>query len=122
MSKQIRIILAVAAVVFLIGVVGSILVLRVPYGQMVQIVQNSNVLYTFDLSEQDEQTIRVEYEGRANIIQIQDGRIRMLEADCPDHTCIQMGWLDSAVPIVCLPNHLVIQFVSSKSWVDAPLQ
>lgn len=117
-----RVILAIAAFIFLASVVGSILVLRAPHGQMVQIVQNSNVLYTFDLSKQDDQTIQVEYEGRTNIIQIQDGKIRILEADCPDHTCIQMGWLDSAAPIVCLPNHLVIQFVSSQSWVDTALE
>lgn len=45
-----RVILAIAAFIFLASVVGSILVLRAPHGQMVQIVQNSNVLYTFDLS------------------------------------------------------------------------
>lgn len=50
-------ILAIAAFIFLASVVGSILVLKAPHGQMVQIVQNSNVLYTFDLSKQDDQTI-----------------------------------------------------------------
>ena len=118
MNKQTRIIFIAAALMFLAGVVGSILILRAPHSQTVQIVQGGNVLYTFDLSRQDDQEIRVEYEGRTNVIQIQNGRIRMLEADCPDHICIQMGWLDSAAPIVCLPNHLVIQFASSHDSVD----
>lgn len=118
MSRRVRILLIAVALIFLTGIVGSILTLRAPHSQTVHVVQDGNVLYTFDLSRQDDQDIRVEYEGRTNIIQIQDGRIRMLEADCPDHICMQMGWLDSAAPIVCLPNHLVIQFASSQDSVD----
>ena len=54
-----------------------------------------------------------------NIVQIENHKVRMLEADCPDHTCINMGWLDSSMPIVCLPNHLVIQFADRGSDIDA---
>lgn len=42
----------------------------------------------------------------------------MLEAECPDHTCINMGWLDSAAPIVCLPNRLVIRFAGADDNLD----
>lgn len=38
----------------------------------------------------------------------------MLEADCPDHTCINSGWLED-LPIVCLPNKLVIEFADADS-------
>lgn len=122
MNKRVRILLIVAAVIFLVGVAGSFFVRNSPHGQVVQVLQDGKVLYTFDLSSQDNRTIQVEYDGRSNSIQIQDGRIRMLKADCPDHTCIQMGWLDSAAPIVCLPNHLVIQFASSHNSMDAALR
>lgn len=122
MNKRVRILLIAIAVIFLVGVAGSFFVGNSPHGQVVQVLQDGNVLYTFDLSRQDDQDIRVEYEGRTNVIQIQNGRIRMLEADCPDHICIQMGWLDSAAPIVCLPNHLVIQFASSRDSVDTAVR
>lgn len=122
MNKRVRILLIVVAVIFLAGVAGSFFVRNSPQGQVVQVVQDGKVLYTFDLSNQDNRTIQVEYDGRSNCIQIQDGRIRMMEADCPDHTCIQMGWLDSAAPIVCLPNHLVIQFASSQDSVDTAVR
>lgn len=46
MNKQIRIIFIAAALMFLAGVVGSILILRAPHSQTVQIVQDGNVLYT----------------------------------------------------------------------------
>lgn len=122
MGRRVRILLIAVAVIFLAGVAGSLFVLNAPHSQVVQIVQDGRVLYTFDLSRQDDRTIQVEYDGRSNSVQIQDGRIRMLEADCPDHTCVQMGWLDSTAPIVCLPNHLVIEFASSQDSVDAALR
>lgn len=121
MNKQVRILLFVVALIFLAGIAGSILILRAPHSQTVQIVQDGSVLYTIDLSQESDRTIQVEYEGRTNVIQIQDGKIRMLEAECPDHTCIQMGWLDSAAPIVCLPNHLTIRFSPSQEPIDAVL-
>lgn len=116
MKKKWPFILAVG--ILIIGILGSILVLRTPNTNMVEIVQDGKVLYQLDLSQVENQTIEVEYDGRINTIQIQNGRIRMLEADCPDHTCVQMGWLNSSMPIVCLPNHLVIQFSEENDIVD----
>lgn len=54
---------------------------------------------------------------------IEDGRSRMLEAECLDKTCVHMGWLDSkAMPIVCLPNHLSVEFADSEDDMDAVIQ
>ena len=103
----------------LVGILGSALVLRHPDTSLVEIVQAGKVLYQLDLTQTEEQTIEVEYEGRINIIEIKDHQIHMLEAECPDKTCVNMGWLDSAAPIVCLPNHLVVQFAGSNEAVDA---
>lgn len=102
----------------LVGILGSILVLRRPDTNLVEIVQDGRVLYQLDLAQMEDQTIEVEYEGRINTIEIKDHQIHMLEAECPDHTCVNMGWLDSAAPIVCLPNHLVIQFSGSTEDTD----
>lgn len=119
MSKQ-KILICVCAAIFLIGIVGSAWMLLAPHGTQINIVQDGNVLYTFDLAVTQDQTLEIEYEGRSNTVQIEDGRIRMLEAECPDKTCVHMGWLDSkAMPIVCLPNHLSIEFADSEDDVDA---
>lgn len=49
----------------------------------------------------------------SNQITVEPGRICVSAADCPDHVCVQQGWIaDSAAPIVCLPNRLVIQIAS----------
>ena len=109
----------ICGVLLLAGVIGSILVLRRPRTSQVEIVQDGRVLYSFDLSSEEDQTIDVEYEGHVNRIEIRAHRIRVLEADCPDQVCVRAGWLDSAAPIVCLPHRLVIQAAEKAEELDA---
>lgn len=104
----------------LIGAVGSFLALRAPASGQVRVTRDGETLYTFDLNAAQDATFTLEYAGSYNIIQIQDGKIRMLEAGCPDNTCVNMGYLKSAaLPIVCLPNHLVIEFIATDDQTDA---
>ena len=105
-------------VILLLGIIGTILVLQRPDTTLVEIVQDGEVLYRFDLMQEADRIIEVEYEGRVNTIEIKDHQIHMLEADCPDKTCVNMGWLHSATPVVCLPNHLVIQFAENDAALD----
>lgn len=117
--KQKKWLFLICGGLFLAGVIGSILVLRQPRTSQVEIVQDGRVLYSFDLSSEEARIIEVEYEGQVNRIEIRDHRIHVLEADCPDQVCVDMGWLDSAAPIVCLPHHLVIQFTEGSGSLDA---
>ncbi len=49
-------------------------------------------------------------DGHENVLQIENGKIRMIEANCPDQVCVDTGWVNSSLkPIVCLPARLVIQ-------------
>lgn len=59
-----------------------------------------------------------------NIVSVERGRICVSEASCPDHVCVNTGWLsDGAVPIVCLPNELVIKVEGSGNGdVDMTVQ
>ena len=111
------------AAILLLGIAGSIGLLLAPHGTRVNIVRDGMILYTFDLAVAEDQTLEIEYEGRTNTVQIEDGRIRMLEAECPDQTCVRMNWLRSrALPLVCLPNHLIIEYVETEDDVDAVIR
>lgn len=46
-----------------------------------------------------------------NTVEIMDGKVRMLEADCPDQRCLKQGAGD-VLPIVCLPNRVVVEIRS----------
>lgn len=124
MDRKIKILIALCAVLFLGGAAGSIWVLCASHGEQVKIVQDDRILYTLDLDQEENQIFDVEYEGRTNTIEIKDGKIRVREAECPDQVCVETGWLDSAAPIICLPNRLVIEFTdgSNESAPDAVVQ
>lgn len=113
--KRSRTWLFLCAAILVAGVVGCFWVMRPSTGKTVEILQDGNVLYIFDLSRTEDQVIEVFYQNRSNTVQIQDGKICVQAAECPDQTCVHMGYLsDSGLPIVCLPNRLVIQFSNAE--------
>lgn len=58
--------------------------------------------------------------GLTNTILVEHGRIRVSQADCPDQICVDQGFIsDGTVPIVCLPNQLIIQIVGGGEALDA---
>ena len=113
------ILIMIIALIFSLGAVFSFMVLNAPKKNTVRIKSDGKVLYTLDLSREPNRTFEVAYNGSSNTIEIKDGKIRVSHAECPDKTCVGMGWLDSAaMPIVCLPNRLVIEFVDADGGVD----
>lgn len=82
----------------------------------VQIEKDGKLYGTYSLSEDQIITI---YD--TNICEIKDGKIRMTEASCPDHLCIQQGAIDTrGGMIVCLPNKIVIEGVHTGVSEDVP--
>lgn len=57
--------------------------------------------YTFAVTRED---------GGENMVEVRPGSIGIISADCPDKLCVRQGFADSpGLPIVCLPNRLVIE-------------
>lgn len=45
-----------------------------------------------------------------NIVQIENGGVRIIDADCPDKVCVKDGFKDKVGSVlVCLPHKVVIQ-------------
>lgn len=64
-------------------------------------------------------TIDIESEFGYNKIEIGDGRVRVIEADCPDKLDVKQGWISGpGEVIVCLPNRMVIEIKSQKKSND----
>lgn len=118
---KLKILMILVAVLFVAGVVGSVLVLHMPKKTAVQIKSEGKVLYTLDLLSEADRTFTVKTAHGSNVIEIKEHKIRVQSADCPDQTCVKMGWLDSAaMPIVCLPHGLVLELTDGDSnGVDA---
>lgn len=77
-----------------------------------KIYQNSKLIKVVDLSKEDTFTITNE-DGSYNTIQInKDGEIGIIEASCPDKTCIHTGFTRTpSKPIICLPNKLEVKII-----------
>ncbi len=117
MSKKLKILFAVVAIVFISAVVTVIISLNPSDSTFVEIVQDNKIIFSLDLSKEKNRTIRIESaDGGWNDIKIEIGEIFVSDADCPDHTCVRSGVLRSELmPIVCLPHRLVIRFSDKES-------
>lgn len=81
-----------------------------------EILSEGEVLHIVDLRVNQSFMI---YSGSGyNKVRVQDGKIAVIEASCPDHYCMQRGYCDSGSQIVCLPNRLVIRFLGQQT-IDA---
>ena len=115
----------IIAILFFISLIASVVVLIFHRnGNVVSVYHCGHLIERINLD-----TVTTPYEftvesdnGAYNTISVEHGRICVIDASCPDHVCINTGWLsDGAIPIVCLPNELVIQTESAQT-VDAAVQ
>lgn len=82
-------------------------------GELIRTVDLTHVVqpYSFSLTSPD---------GGSNTVEVEQGRIRVSQADCPDQVCVRQGWVsDGVVPVVCLPHQLVIQIKGEAGELDA---
>lgn len=116
MNKKIKIIISAVSVLFIISIIFSVIILRPSEKRTVEIVQDGEIIYTFDLNTEPDRSIVIKSpNGRSNTVTIENGEIFISSAECPDKTCVNMGKLKSEnLPIVCLPNHLLIRFCGEE--------
>ena len=91
-------------------------------GTVARVTVDGELVEEIDLSAvTDPYTFTVEGPGGfTNTILVEPGRVRVLEAGCPDQVCVNQGYIsDGAVPIVCLPNRLVIEITGGGDSLDA---
>ncbi len=72
------------------------------------VYQGNLLIGDYPLTE--DRTIRVDAH---NTVRIQDGKVSMLEADCPDKRCVRQGASDM-LPIICLPNKVVVEIKKNE--------
>ena len=88
-------------------------------GGTAQVLQDGQLLYTLALDTPRTLTVTAP-NGGSNTITVEDGRICVSHASCPDQVCVKQGWVSrNVIPIVCLPNQLVIQIKGGESDLDA---
>lgn len=86
-------------------------------GTVAHIYQEGRLIRSIDLSRITEpESFVVTGPAGGNTVEAEPGRVRVAHAGCPDQVCVRQGWIsDGTVPIVCLPNQLVIQLEPAES-------
>lgn len=84
----------------------------------VELSVNGELIETYSLSEDG--TFKVFENNIINNFEIKDGKVRMIEADCPDGTCKRQGSISKHnETIVCLPHKVILRAVDEKDTKDS---
>lgn len=79
-------------------------------GALVKFRVNNKEFGSYSLNKN--QTIRIEEDDWENILEIKNGKVSMIKADCPDKICVNHAAISKkGETIVCLPHKVVIEVV-----------
>ena len=68
-------------------------------------------------SEKNEYDIKSKF--GSNTIEVNKGKVRVIEASCPDKLDVKQGYIKNVGEIiVCMPNNLIIEIKSDKNIND----
>ena len=87
---------------------------------VLRIYQNGELTGEYDLSQP--RTIPVTgMEDSYNLVLIEDGTVRVTDADCPDQLCMKQRSISkNGESIICLPHKLVLQiYAKEEGTLDA---
>lgn len=82
---------------------------------------NNVVQEAIDLSAVTEPYTKTYYTGGGgyNVVEVRNGMIRVVEANCPEQIDVRQGWISKpSQSIVCLPHRFVISIYSERGGND----
>ena len=85
-----------------------------------RVSRDGALLEEIDLSQVDAPYSLTFADGSgSNTVLVEEGRVRVSEADCPDQICVHQGYIsDGLVPIVCLPHRFMSEIVGAEGDLD----
>ena len=109
-------IIVIACVILLSISIFLFLLLNREEGSVVKVEVDGTVVGTYPLSKDGTYPLN----GGTNILVIEDGTARLIESQCPDHTCEKMGKVCYiGQTIVCLPNHVTVTVTGEPNNNDS---
>lgn len=89
------------------------------------IKQDGKIVKKIDLSKvKEKEKFKIEYNSNGhkgyNVIEVDKGSIRFIDANCPDKICVKSGTLKKpGETAACLPHKLIITIEKNNNEVDA---
>lgn len=98
----------------LIAVVLLLSLTRERGSSFAEVYHDGRLIRTVNLKVDSEYSLEV-----GMVIKVEGGRISVIDSDCPDKLCVLQGAVDSPnIPIVCVPNRIVIKIPAGRTEVD----
>lgn len=85
------------------------------------IKQEGKIVNTIDLTKvKSTKQLTIKYsKSHYNLIEMENGKIRIKDADCPDKICVKTGWIsEPGQSIICLPHKLIIKIEGKNPKYD----
>lgn len=107
MKKRKNDIILLTAVIAAAALVWLVLRVTQTGGAAVVVTVDGEIYGTYPLNEDAE--IRIGDDETYNVILIEDGGVRMIDASCPRKLCVKQGEIRyDGQSIICLPNKVVV--------------
>lgn len=110
-NKRIFIVSAILALMLVASIVAVLVLQASRNNASIAIIYVDGEKYTeINLEASEDMTLTITASnGSHNTIEIKNHNIRMQSAECKNNLCVNQGWAkDTLLPIVCLPNNVVI--------------
>ena len=105
--------------------IGAILVVIIAVLLVIQLTKEDGAYVAVKVNGQEvaqySLSVNGEYElnGGTNILRIEDGKAYLIDANCPDHLCVNQGKIwRTGETITCLPNRLTVTVYGAEKSVD----
>ncbi|MEN6326189.1 MAG: NusG domain II-containing protein [Syntrophomonas sp.] len=83
------------------------------------ITQNGSIIKEINLNDLKKPESVYINEPVKQVIRAEKGKIRFVESDCPNKTCVKTGWLTKAGDrAVCIPSKVVVTIVGENNKID----
>jgi hypothetical protein len=114
MKKNDIILMLIVLVIAVVAFIGFKISSESNQGDLeVLIKHDGEIIKSYPFSPKTNETYIYEEDGELNIIQIKDGIVNMIEANCRDQICVKTAAISrNGEIIVCLPHKLTVEIFS----------
>ncbi|WP_330665060.1 Gx transporter family protein [Tepidibacter sp.] len=86
----------------------------------VQVVVDNKIYEDIIITDKNyKKTMKIETEEGYNYVNIHDGGVEIIEADCHDDVCVKTGFINRRGQIIaCLPHKMYIKILGEDSQID----
>lgn len=97
----------VAVAMVLAVLIASIVMLTAKKGGTVEVYVDGKLTYSYSLDKN--RTFEVDCDNGKNVVEIKDGKVSVIDADCNNHACVKSKAISKkGEQIVCLPHKLIV--------------